>query len=91
MASAARLVPGNHLRSFFDGQVWVLANDRHHHADHQLQAANFRGFLLAFRWLAIFPRCPLPASARLFDRLKRLDVSPAACVAIIIDQTAEAK
>jgi hypothetical protein len=32
---------------FFYGEVGVLADDRHHHADHHLQAADFAGFLFA--------------------------------------------
>jgi len=38
---------GGQFGGFFDGEVGVLADDRHHHADHQLQAADFAGFLFA--------------------------------------------
>src|SRR3954451_12778531 len=31
-----------------DGQIGVLSDDRHDHADHDLQAADFLGLLLAF-------------------------------------------
>jgi len=36
------------LGGFFNGEVWILANHRHHHADHDLQAPDISRFLLSF-------------------------------------------
>jgi hypothetical protein len=38
---------GGQIGGFFYGEAGVLADDGHHHADHQLQAADFAGFLFA--------------------------------------------
>src|SRR3954466_1593492 len=40
--------PGCEFCGFLDGQVRVPSDDRHDHADHDLQAADFLGLLLAF-------------------------------------------
>jgi hypothetical protein len=45
---------GAEFRGFFDGEVRVLANDRHHHADHDLQATDLLSFLLDFVTLRTF-------------------------------------
>ena len=36
--------PSGQLGSFFNGHVGILADHRHHHADHDLQPANLLGF-----------------------------------------------
>ena len=38
---------GGEFLGYFDGEVGVLADDGNDHADHQLQAADFAGFLFA--------------------------------------------
>jgi len=38
---------GGEFGGFFDGEVGVLADDGHDHADHHLQAADFAGFFFA--------------------------------------------
>src|SRR5580698_3417129 len=39
---------GHQFGSFFDGEVWILTNHRHHHADHDLQASDISRLLLSF-------------------------------------------
>lgn len=48
----------NQLRSFFDREVRVLADDGHDHADHQLQAANLVTFLLCFAGVRVVQKAP---------------------------------
>src|SRR5208282_1070227 len=38
---------GSQFGGSFDGEARILADHRHHHADHQLQAADFAGFFFA--------------------------------------------
>lgn len=42
------------FRSFFNSKVRVLTDDRHHHVDHHLEAADLLRFLQSFIWLRIF-------------------------------------
>lgn len=61
---------GHQFRSFFDGKIRVLADDRHHHVDHHLQAADLLPFLQSLVWLRIFHHGKGPAHSR-YKQLKR--------------------
>ena len=48
------------FRGLFDRQVRILAYDRYHHTDHDLQAPDFKRFLLRFVGLHIFQGALFP-------------------------------
>jgi len=52
------------LSRLFDCEIWVLADHGHHHADHDLQAADFHCFLLDFVALRVFQEALFPQSVR---------------------------
>lgn len=58
---------GHQFRSFFDGEVGILADDGHHHADHDLQAAYFYCFLMNFLGRRVFQRNLVSATRASFS------------------------
>lgn len=52
----------NEFRGFFNGEVRVLADNRHYHADHDLQTAYLLRFLVPLIAWHIFQGPSLPAA-----------------------------
>jgi hypothetical protein len=58
------LGPGHQFRGFFNSEIWVLADDRHHHVDHHLQATDLLRLLQAFVGLGILQGTLVSGNAR---------------------------
>jgi hypothetical protein len=75
------------LRGLFDRQIGVLADDRHHHAYHDLQATDLVCFLVAFIAGHIFQGASFPHPAPLWTGTARLDVPQVGGVALHSEAT----
>jgi hypothetical protein len=77
---------GDQFGGFFDGEVRVLADDRHHHADHYLQAADLLRLLQNFIAVRVFQGASflIPRGTRYPASFHRLDELLARCVALIV-------